>query len=451
MIALIPALAALALAASAGAVGRASSAATARTLATRLVASVTAGSALLAAVAAWDGFAAAPAALTLLPAATPRLAPLIFNLIALAAVALAPLRSHPPRTLARVLRIIAAAQLCTSCDLPPVVAAGWGAAAWITWRELSERAECAGAARLFAASHVASTAAIVLAMALAASGNRESAAVFAVLAIAVRAGLAPGHGWLVLLVERAPLAIAVAFLAPQLAAWAYLNRFAELASGLPATLLGTAAAFTALTAAGLGMVQVEARRALAFLILSQSSLVLLGASAGSATARVGAIVTWDSLALAVAGLAMTFAAAEARRGQLMLVRAGEGVSGTPRLATAMLLFGLAVVGFPLSLGFIGEDLLIEGAAFPVHRLITISAAALNGITALRAYLYLFSGAVTAGEQDLRRRESVAAAVLLVTLLIGGVAPRLFVSVTTETEHIEAAGDVGRPPAIAPAR
>jgi NADH-quinone oxidoreductase subunit M len=428
MIAIVPIAAALAFAASAAVVGRCRGAAAARGLAARLSAWITAASVVLAAAAWWHGGASIAPPLLLLPAQEPRLAPIVFDMIALVAVTLAPLASHPPSTVARILALIACAQLAVATDIAAVVALGWVWSAWIVWRDLRGRRDCVETARLFAVSQSASAVGFSLAAVLLHLGHATAAAALAVVAIGIRAGVLPGHSWLVSLVEKAPMGLVVAFVAPQLGVYAVLVSFGEVVPVLPTAALAVAGAATAFLSAGLALVQIEARRAVAFLAISQMALVLVGATSSSGTAHGGAIVTWEALALGIAGLAMTLAAVEARRGRLSLATPGGSFARTPRLAIHLLLFGLASVGFPLSLGFIGEDLLIQGATLVSLRLVTIVAAALNGITVMRCFLYLFSGPPAAsGEPDLRPREVGALAVLLFTLLAGGLLPRLIIS------------------------
>lgn len=438
MIALVPLMSAVLLALAGFAAGRRRDAASARTLGARAAAAVTAVALALTATESWLADSGAATAVTMLPAGGPRLAPIVFDLVALAAVALAPLASHPPRTIARVLLVLACAQLGAVTDLAAGAILAWAASSWLVWRELRQRRD--PAAGMFAAFHSAGTVLLALSLALRAGGHAGAGAALAVLAIALRAGLVPANGWLLLLVERAPMGIAVAFLAPQLGTWTHLAWIGEAAGHAPAAVLAAAAATTALLAAGLGLVQDDGRRALGFVVLSQTALVLMGATPESVTARTGAVVTWEGLALAFAGLAMALAAVEARRGPLSLRRPNGGAARTPQLAACVLLFGLATVGFPLSLGFVGEDLMIEGAPLAALRLVTIVAAAVNGITVLRSHLYLAGGARAAGgEPDLRPLEVGAVAVLLLALFAGGIAPRLVVSAA-------AAASSGRTPA-----
>lgn len=220
------------------------------------------------------------------------------------------------------------------------------------------------------------------------------------------------------------MGIAVAFAAPQLAAFAWVAASADQLPGAIANTVAGAAAFSALFAALLGLAQSNGRRAMGFLVMSQTNLVLTGIGSQSAIARSGAVFTWQSLCVAFAGFAMALAAIEARRGGLLLVAGRGNHAATPRLAAAVLIFGLACVGMPLTPGFTGEDLLLQGALSQGLQAAAIVATALNGITVLRIFLTVFSGrAPGTGEIDLRPSEVYVVGAVLAAMLAATALPR----------------------------
>lgn len=91
------------------------------------------------------------------------------------------------------------------------------------------------------------------------------------------------------------------------------------------------------------------------------------------------------------------------------------------LASCFLLLGLACVGFPCSLGFLSQELLLEGTldTYPLVGVLAALTAFLNGITVLRSYFYLFCGSRQeyGYSQSIRYRER-AALILLLSLLLG---------------------------------
>lgn len=182
---------------------------------------------------------------------------------------------------------------------------------------------------------------------------------------------------------------------------------------------------TAVYGAALALFQADARRALGYLFVSQSALVLAGLDCTSEDALTGALVLWISSALAFTGVSRTVLALEARRGRLLLTRHHGGFDQMPLLAASFLLFGLACSGFPGTLGFIGQEMLIDGTvrSFPAMGFLAVAAAALTGLTVLRMYFSLFCGRPSAGPRlRLLRREAVVFGGIAVLLVASGVLP-----------------------------
>ncbi len=102
----------------------------------------------------------------------------------------------------------------------------------------------------------------------------------------------------------------------------------------------------------------------------------------------------------------------------------------PLLAISFLSMGLACTGFPGTLGFVGQELLVDGAvdAFPVMGFAVVIASALTGLAVMRMYFSLFCGRSDALAHSglrfgLTRREMWTFVVLVVALVGFGVAPR----------------------------
>lgn len=352
-------------------------------------------------------------------------APAVTCLVGLLAIALGPIESHSQRTLSRIAILIATALGFLAVPHPASLALMWLTSSYVVWRELRTLDGPVRTHRLFAAYHVPSAVLFALGPILISLGAPLAGGVSLFLAISVRESIFPFHSWFPRFVQRAPMGIVVAFAAPQLGVYAHMEL---LLGGVPESFAYWAAPFAALTAvlaAGMGLAQVDARRALAYLMISQTGLVAFGLQDTSAVAVSGAVLTWQVLALATTGFAMTLAALEGRRGKLKLSEPGGNYARTPRLALAFLFFGLASVGFPLTMGFVAEDLLVQGSinGSPVLALFLIVATALNGMTVMRAFFLLFSGSQThTGERDLCPRELWIATVVMAVLLIGGIFP-----------------------------
>ncbi len=358
------------------------------------------------------------------------MAPVLIAGIGIVAVAMADSISHSIATLRRILALLAIAMAFVAVDEPVLLALLWGLSPWIAWQELRERFGGRGVARLFALYHVASVSCFLASVAFGKIGWAFSSLLLMLPAIALRDARIPGHSWFPYFVEKAPLGLVVAFTAPQLGLFAHL---ALLGDALPpdmARFVPLIGAVTAVVAAALGVVQTSARRALAYLLMSQTALVSLGLGGTSEVARAGSMLAWQVLALATTGFAMTISALEARRGELSLATHSGYFSRTPRMAAGFMMMGLASVGFPMTLGFIAEDLLAQGAieGNPIWAFALIGATALNGMNVMRAFFRLFSGRrIHTGETDLTGRESYALSLVLLALLLGGLAPNWLLS------------------------
>ncbi len=360
--------------------------------------------------------------IALLPQGMLRLTPLVSCAVGVLAVSLAPLASHPPRTLAAVLVLIAIALAFVAAPYPGVLAILWCLSAWTLWSGLGAQAQLAAGRRVFAVYHALSAGLALLGTLLMGGGSATLGVGCWLLAIAVREAVIPLHGWLPALIQRAPLGLVLAFVGPQLGVYAHLELATRPASGVLSLGLAGAGAITAVLASALGLVQKDARRAFAFLLISQTGLVAFGLENKSHVAEVGALVYWQVLALATTGFGMTIAALEARRGTLSIQSPSGSFARTPRMAVAFLFLGFASVGLPGTLGFVAEDLLIQGSIdeFSFLAFALILATALNGISVLRCFFALFSGRGThAGESDLTRRERAALSMAVVALLLGG--------------------------------
>lgn len=321
--------------------------------------------------------------------------------------------------------------LATYCARDPLVlAALWALSVAPPLLALRARSRT-GATRVFAIYMAVAVAAFTAGAALleGADGGTRAAAGAALVSVAVliRKGILPVHSWLPLLMERAPMSLATLFSVPQLGAYAFVRLVVPSGSPELLSIVATLSLVTAVYGALLGLVQVEARRAFGFLFLSESALVLAGLEGASRVALTGALVVWIACGLALTGFGMTLRLLEARRGELSLRRFHGGYQRTPLLAASFLVLGLASAGFPGTLGFVGAELLIDGAvsAHPHVGFALVLASALNGITVVRMYGVLFSGARdrTPASMVLRRRELLGLLVLVALLLAAGLTPR----------------------------
>jgi NADH-quinone oxidoreductase subunit M len=185
--------------------------------------------------------------------------------------------------------------------------------------------------------------------------------------------------------------------------------------------------FTAVYAAGMALVQRDARRFFCYLFLSHSSLVLVGLEIATPIGLTGALCLWISVGLAMTGFGLTLRSIESRIGRASLAEYHGLYEHTPILATFFLITGLASIGFPGTIGFVGAELLLEGAVdvYPWVGLAVVLAAALNGVAVLHAYFQIFTGKRYFPSISLQARlpERIAVTALAVLILGGGLFPQ----------------------------
>jgi NADH-quinone oxidoreductase subunit M len=270
---------------------------------------------------------------------------------------------------------------------------------------------------------------------VAAPGTRgtglETAAMWLiVIAALIRKGIVPFHAWVPEVFDHGRLGPAILFNAPQVGAYMTVVLIVPHASPAMLRVIALLALGTAVYGAALALVQRSARRSCGYLFMSQSALVMAGLDCTSVTALAGGLLVWLSAGLAFGGLARAVLVLEARRGRLDLTAYHGGYERMPVLAVSFLAMGLACTGFPGTLGFLGQELLVSGAVleFPVMGFAVVVASALTGLAVLRMYFSLFCGraevrASTGLQLGLRPREAWTFVALVVTLVALGLLPR----------------------------
>lgn len=261
------------------------------------------------------------------------------------------------------------------------------------------------------------------------------------LAALVRMGVVPFHAWVPEVFDHGRLGPAILFSAPQLGAYAIVVLLLPGASPALLRCLALLGLGTAMYGAALALVQTSARRACGYLFVSQSALVVAGLDCTSTPALGGGLLVWISAGLGFAGLARCVLVLEARRGRLDLSRFHGGYDRMPLLAATFLAMGLACTGFPGTIGFVGETLLVNGAVdvFPVMGFAVVFASALTGLAVLRMYFALFAGRPGRTEAalpglGLRGREAVTFAGLILVIVGLGLQPRPLVDSRLEASE-----------------
>jgi NADH-quinone oxidoreductase subunit M len=194
---------------------------------------------------------------------------------------------------------------------------------------------------------------------------------------------------------------------------------------LPAWGMNTLAAIALLTAiysAAMALTQVDVRRVFCYLSLSHGSLILVGLETGNLAGIGAGLSLWLGSSVAVVGLGLTLRSIESRFGRLTLARHQGYYEHIPRLAGLFLVTGLALVGFPGTIGFVSLELLVDSvfSRHPLAGTILVLSAAFSSIAILRAYFRLFTGHRHQTTVSLRCSWSEQAAItVLILLLVGG--------------------------------
>ena len=252
------------------------------------------------------------------------------------------------------------------------------------------------------------------------------------LAVMIRKGLIPFHSWYPALFSGASLATALVVTMPQVATYTAVRLLVGHADGVPHELvvLANAALLTAAYGAALAVVQRDVRSLVGMLAMSQSAMVFAGLSGTVPTELCGALAVWVSSGLALTGIGLVAWALESRGGTISIETLQGRFADAPALAGFFLLFGLAALGFPGTLSFVADDLIIAGSLDDhVHAgVLVILTTVFAAIAVMRGWFRVFGGPVTvdAPRHSILLRERVAFTALLVILFGLGLWPGPFV-------------------------
>ncbi len=247
----------------------------------------------------------------------------------------------------------------------------------------------------------------------------------------LRSGAVPLHCWMPDLFEKASFGTSILFVTPLTGAYLIIRLVLPVAPNWGLQSIAIISLVTAVYAAGMALVQRESRRFFCYLFLSNASLVLVGLEMGTPVGLTGALCVWLSVGLALTGFGVTLRSVEARIGRFSLNEFHGLYEQMPTLAGFFLLTGLASIGFPATIGFVGMELLVEGVVevYPLIGMAVVISAALNGIAIMYAYFRVFTGRRHVAPVSLRIRPTERIAVLLLSFLIlgGGIVPQPGVS------------------------
>ena len=247
------------------------------------------------------------------------------------------------------------------------------------------------------------------------------------IAVFIRSGIAPFHCWMSDLFDRASFGTALLVAMPLVGAYATIRLVFPIAPDWVMKSVAVVSLMTAIYASGIALVQTDVRRFFCYLFLSYSALVLVGLEAVTPISLTGALCVWLAVSVSLSGFGLVLRALESRRGRLSLVNFQGLYNQTPALAVLFLVTGLASVGFPGTFGFVGTEMLVDGAvqSSPFIGVAVVITSALNGIAIVHAYLRLFTGTQHHSSVSLGivPRERFAVITLTTLILIGGIFPQ----------------------------
>ncbi len=243
----------------------------------------------------------------------------------------------------------------------------------------------------------------------------------------IRIGIFPLHSWLHDMISKASFSTAILFLIPLCPVYAFIRMILPIAPAWALQGIAVLSLLTSLYAAGLNFVKKDMRHFFSNLFLCNSSLILAGLELNTEISITGSLCIWISMLLSLTGFAIALQAIEARVGRLKLDRYHGLYEQMPEVAGFFLITGLASIGFPLTVGFIAIELLIEGAVevYPFVGTTIIVTTALNGIAILYSYFQLFAGRKVESSVVLlvKQKERIAIALLTLLIIIGGFYPQ----------------------------
>jgi NADH-quinone oxidoreductase subunit M len=262
------------------------------------------------------------------------------------------------------------------------------------------------------------------------------AALFGLLLLAacVRMAVVPFHSWLPVLMGRGPFGLSLLLVNVHAGLFLLVRVVIPLlprAWAAGELMLAAVGLFGGLYGAVLALAQVDLRRTVGFLLVSQSGLMLAGLATMNAQSVAGVLLQSVAAGVALTGLKLVVEGLGARTGTTDMTRLGGLVRRTPRMAAFFFLLSFASLGFPGTLSFVGEDLLLHGVleAHPWVALPLLMTTAICAITLFRAFQKTFLGGLSPEHkplldtvEDLLPRERIAALGLFALVFVGGLVP-----------------------------
>lgn len=258
-------------------------------------------------------------------------------------------------------------------------------------------------------------------------GQTYFVATFLSIGLLIRSGIFPLHSWLHDMIGKSSFSTAILFLLPLCPVYAFIKMVLPITPLWLMQSIAILSLLTSLYAAGVNFVQKDLRHFFGNLFLSNSSLLLAGIELGTEISITGSLCIWISMLLSLTGFAIALQAVESRVGRLNLGFYHGLYEQMPQIAGFFIITGLASIGFPLTVGFIAIELLIEGAVeiYPFIGITIILTSALNGIAILYSYFQIFTGKQVESAVVLlvKPKERIAIVLLTILIIAGGLYPQ----------------------------
>ncbi len=252
----------------------------------------------------------------------------------------------------------------------------------------------------------------------------------------IRAAVIPFHASLPRVVQHGPFISGTLLAGTQLGLVLFIRLGAHVlptASYECLPFVGWLGLYSTVLAALVATAQKDLRQIVAYIIISQSGLAMVGVASLNEQGVAGALLQSVTTGLGAVGLMLLSWSLADRTATTDVTRLGGLVKQSPRFAALWFTLGIVTIGLPGTLGFIAEDLLVQGilGQHPVLALLFILATALNAIAFLRGFYRAFLGppgrvelgALPVSVHDLVFRERVVALVLIALVIGGGLYPQ----------------------------
>jgi NADH-quinone oxidoreductase subunit M len=364
----------------------------------------------------------------------------VFHLVAIIAVCIAPRRDVTHRSLSGIFLLAMGTTLIYTAANLWVLNAGW----WLTcvpfflamFGDSPDRKHTNIALISSAIMLTLSTVFLHATQISSLSTISHLSLLFFLMAVVMRKGLFPLHAWTLRAFECGPLLPKSLLFNSHLGA--LLVARAQ-SAGMPAFAqeamywLSLLALATALITSLRGLIERKPRRLMGLVCISQASFILAGLLATNTSGVMGGMLHWMVVALASTGLIGVVRILEVRVLDVADPTSHLGLAvRTPRLATFFILAGLALVGLPGTMGYCAEDLLFHGVQdhHPVMGVSLLLATAVNAINLMRLYSILFLGVLPKNVieiPDAMPRERWPLVVLVLLLIGGGLFPSIPIS------------------------